>query len=51
MSIIIKKMVNIGLDLEKQLKIINESAVILKNESKDTLNNILLFIAIFSMMS
>jgi len=45
---VLKSMVTIGLNLEKQLDTINKSAIVLKNEAKNTLNTILLVIAIVS---
>ena len=47
---IIKKMVVIGLKLEEQLVSINESAIELKIKAKDTLDTILLSIAIISVL-
>jgi len=49
-SVVIKKMVNIGLNLGKKLKVINKSAIGLKQESKDALHNILIVIAISSIL-
>jgi len=47
---IIKKMVIIGLKLEEQLASINKSAIELKVKAKDTLNTMLLAIAITSIL-
>jgi len=49
-SIIIKSMVTIGLNLEKQLSVINKSALELKHESVSTLNTILILIAVVSIL-
>ncbi len=47
---IIKKMVNIGNSLEKELKDINKSAISLEHKANSTLTNILTIIAIVSIL-
>ena len=48
--VLIKPMVKIGLELEKQLDTINKSAVSLKEESESALNSILIAIALLSIL-
>ena len=49
-SLIISKMVQEGLSLEKNLSAINKSAMLLKKESQNTLSEILLIISIISIV-
>ncbi|MGE4383908.1 MAG: methyl-accepting chemotaxis protein [Arcobacter sp.] len=47
---IIKEMVEIGLELEKKLSHINENAIELKNSADKTMDNVLVIIAIISIL-
>lgn len=47
---IISKMVNVGLDLEKQLNTINKNAIVMKDEASSLLNKILIFMTILAIV-